>query len=92
MEEKIEVELLNEFYAELTELIGFENVYKIYETYRGLSYTFPMRLYDPKKVAAKIVTRYNGKNASELAREYGYSMRWVLEVLRKERAQKNKGN
>lgn len=37
--------------------------------------TFPMRLYDPKKVATKVVSEYNGKNASELARKYGYSLR-----------------
>ena len=64
----------------------YEN-YQVY-TYRGLSYTFPMRLYDPKKVAQKIVSEYDGKNASELARKYGYSLRWVLEALRKARQAK----
>lgn len=90
MTDEVDKELLNEFYQELADLIGLENAYKLHETYRGLSYTFPMRLYDPKKVAQKIVAEYNGENASELARHYGYSMRWVLEVLRKERERKHK--
>ena len=85
---QIEPELLNEFYQELADLIGLENAYKLYDTYQGLSYTFPMRLYDPKKVAQKIVSEYDGKNASELARKYGYSLRWVLEALRKARQAK----
>ncbi|AWZ38711.1 MULTISPECIES: Mor transcription activator family protein [Ligilactobacillus] len=90
MTDEVDKELLNEFYQELADLIGLENAYKLHETYRGLSYTFPMRLYDPKKVAQKIVAEYNGENASELARRYGYSMRWVLEVLRKEREKRHK--
>ena len=48
MTDEVDKELLNEFYQELADLIGLENAYKLHETYRGLSYTFPMRLYDPK--------------------------------------------
>ena len=37
---------LNEIYAELSDLIGYENTIKVYEQYKGQQINFPVNLYD----------------------------------------------
>ena len=45
---------LNEIYAELSDLIGYENTIKVYEQYKGQQINFPVNLYDKTAVKEMI--------------------------------------
>jgi len=79
------VDLLQESYAQLYELVGEELTEKIYEMYRGRQISFPMRLYNRDKVAAQIVEEYDGHNLAELTKKYEYSQRWIRQIIQKHR-------
>ena len=73
---------LNEIYAELSDLIGYENTIKVYEQYKGQQINFPVNLYDKTAVKEMIKEQYNGQNAKELARQYNYPERWVRMIVK----------
>ncbi|MCF6161797.1 Mor transcription activator family protein [Furfurilactobacillus milii] len=75
-------ELLQESYAQLNEVLGTEQMMKVFEIYRGRQISFPMRLYDRKKVAKKIIAEYNGHNLVQLTHKYDYSQRWIRQIIR----------
>ncbi|WP_204120526.1 Mor transcription activator family protein [Levilactobacillus sp. 244-2] len=79
------VDLLQESYAQLYELVGEELTEKIYEMYRGRQISFPMRLYNRDKVAEQIVEEYDGHNLDELTKKYEYSQRWIRQIIQKHR-------
>ena len=76
---------LNEIYAELSDLIGYENAIKVYEQYKGQQINFPGNLYDKTAVKEMIKEQYNGKNAKELARQYNYPERWVRMIVKQKK-------
>lgn len=86
---KMRVDLLQETYAQLVELVGEELTEKIYQLYRGQQVSFPMRLYNRDKVAKQVLLEYNGHNIAELTRKYDYSQRWVRQMIQEG---KNKAN
>ncbi|NLR31010.1 Mor transcription activator family protein [Levilactobacillus tujiorum] len=81
------VDLLQESYAQLYELLGEELTEKVYEMYRGRQISFPMRLYNRDKVAEQIVNEYDGHNLAQLTKEYDYSQRWIRQIIQKHREQ-----
>ena len=54
----------------------------IHQTYKGLQVTFPKRLYSKDYVKEKVKQEYNGKNLKELSRRYGYSERWIRQMIK----------
>lgn len=68
---------LNDVYIELCELLGFENMCKLYEQYNGFQISFPTRLYNKEFVREVVRKEYNGTNTRELARRFKYSERWI---------------
>ncbi|RRK09585.1 hypothetical protein D1831_11965 [Lactiplantibacillus garii] len=87
MANQIDVDALHPFYQGIHELVGSDAMLKIFNAYRGMQLTIPTHLYDRQKAAQRVLARYDGHNAQDLAREYGYSQRWVIKVVRT--AQKN---
>ncbi|KRL93776.1 Mor transcription activator family protein [Levilactobacillus hammesii] len=85
---KVQADLLQDSYAQLYEVVGEELMLKIFELYRGQQISFPMRLYNRHKVAARIVTEYNGHNMPALTRKYDYSQRWVRQMIQQARENK----
>lgn len=83
------VDLLQESYAQLYELLGEDLTAKIYDMYRGRQISFPMRLYNRDKVAEQIVEEYDGHNLAQLTREYEYSQRWIRQIIQKNREQED---
>lgn len=81
MAEEIDVTALHQFYHGLSELVGVEDMVKIYQQYKGMQITIPTHLYDRKLAAQKVVNDYNGHNQQVLARKYGYSQKWVQRIL-----------
>ena len=73
---------LNGIYAELSELIGYENAIKIYEQYKGQQVNFPVSFYDKAALKEVIKEQYTGDNTKELARQFNYSERWVRIIVK----------
>ncbi|QCZ46810.1 Mor transcription activator family protein [Levilactobacillus brevis] len=81
MDDKVDVSSLHYFYRGLSELVGVESMLVIYRQYRGMQMTIPTHLYDRKLAASRVLSEYNGTNQQELARKYGYSQKWVQQVI-----------
>lgn len=82
MKEQIDIKALHPFYQRLNELVGTDAMLKIFQAYRGMQLTVPTHLYDRQRAAQQVIAKYNGRNTQALARQYGYSQRWVVKVIR----------
>ncbi|VEI31221.1 Uncharacterized conserved protein [Listeria grayi] len=87
-EPKVHEDCLAELYKELSELIGLESMLKLYVVLKGQQINFPTRLYAGEKVRAKIYQTYDGESSHKLAREYGYSSRWMQQIVKEYREEK----
>ncbi|MCR4610607.1 MAG: Mor transcription activator family protein [Lachnospiraceae bacterium] len=72
----------NQIYNELRDLIGEENMYKVYENFKGMQVSFPSRLYTKEYMEQQIKERYNGHNGKELAREFGYTVKYFNQLIK----------
>lgn len=75
---------LNGIYEELSQLFGIDMTIKIYEHFKGQQICFPVRLFSQSFVISEIARCYDGTNINALARKFGYSERWVREMLKKQ--------
>ena len=80
--ENLRQENLNGVYAELASLIGLESMLQVYLQFKGQQVTFPVKLFSKEYTTQQIQAEFNGGNIKELAKKYGYSERWVRELLR----------
>jgi|GEM_PF-296744 len=88
---KIESHCLNGEYQKLCNLLGYEAVEKLYLHYYGGYLNLPKKLFVDDFVHSYIVRCYrNGRDAKEMAREYGYTYSWVMKLVRRARVN-NKG-
>ena len=87
----IKCEYLNGAYSELANLLGIEAVLKIHSAYRGQQITFPVQLFSKEFLKKQIVDEYYGYNIKQLATKYGYSEKWVRQIL-KEHIDKQKSD
>lgn len=78
----IGTEAYNEIYKEIAELIGKENTVKLYRLLKGQQISFPVRLYSKDYVKKRVICEYDGSNSKFLARRYGYSERWIRELIK----------
>lgn len=74
---------LNGVYEELAQVIGVDKALQVYELYKGQQISFPVKLYSRKYIKEKIISEYTGANEKLLASKYGYSERWIREILRR---------
>lgn len=84
----LEEKALNAVYRELTELVGYENMQKIYVEFRGQQITFPVEMYSREYIHKMIRKEYNGKNVNELAQKYGYNERSIRRIINSADSQK----
>lgn len=77
-------------YADLAKVISEDDVNIIYEYFRGQQITFPMHLYTVDYVAKIATESEEPVNVKNLAREYGYSERHILRIIRQLSEQKEK--
>lgn len=68
---------LHGVYKELAEIIGVDAAVAVYNELKGQQVTFPTRLYERNYVIREVNQRYNGSNLKELAKEFGYTERWI---------------
>ena len=79
---KIKGECLNGAYSELASFLGVETVLKIHSKYRGTQMFFPVELFSKEFIISQIISEYNGFNIRELATKYGYTERWIRNILK----------
>ena len=79
---KIKGECLNGAYSELSSVIGIDAVLKIHSKYRGTQMFFPVELFSKEFIISQIINEYNGFNIRELATKYGYTERWIRNILK----------
>lgn len=78
------INTLNGVYETMSELIGFDNVLKLYENFRGSQVNFPTRLFSKEFVLQEALRLYDGTSESinSIAVKYGYSERTIRKLLK----------
>lgn len=81
---ELKMEALHDVYKELAHLVGYENMEKLFEYYRGQQLNFPTRIYDQKYIRDVLREEFDGTNVKALARRLGYSERWIRRLIKEE--------
>ena len=81
MEEK-EADLLNEVYREISTVMGLDSAISIYQMYKGQQITFPVHLFNAKRIQNSIIKEYDGTNLRDLAKKYGYSEKTIRRMIK----------
>ena len=79
---KKEVELYNDIYKEISEIVGLEATLKIYLRFKGQQVSFPVRLYSPHLIQQNVIKEYDGMNIAELAQKYDYSEKTIRRMIK----------
>lgn len=78
-----DINALNEVYREMIDLVGYDNTMILYTHFKGQQITFPIKLFKADCISGVLRKEYDGTNIKKLARTYGYSERWIKELLKK---------
>ncbi|QBO36223.1 hypothetical protein EQG49_07005 [Periweissella cryptocerci] len=83
MDEQVIRQGLNGPYRQIYDAVnGQEELFwELVEEFRGLQVNFPVRIYSAENVAHLILNEYDGTNSISLAQRYGFSKRWVDNVI-----------
>lgn len=74
----------NGIYKEIAEEVSEEVAVIMHEHYKGMQITFPVRLYSAQYVKEKLRTCNGTADYRTLAREYGYSERWLRQMMKED--------
>ena len=80
--ENNETELFNDIYNEIGNVLGMDTALAIYRLYKGQQITFPIHLFNVKKLKINIISEYDGSNIRELAKKYGYSEKTIRRIIK----------
>lgn len=86
MEKKNDVvPVLNGVYEAMSEYIGFDNVEKLHEHFKGSQINFPTKLFSKEFVLQEAIKNYDGtsKSLNKIAVKYSYSERTIRKLLKK---------
>lgn len=75
-------ELLNSVYREISEKMGVDAAFELYQIFKGQQICFPVRFYNPARIRRIIVQEYDGKNIRLLATKYDYSEKTIRRIIR----------
>lgn len=75
-------DLFNEVYKEICAEIGVEAAIAMYQMYKGQQITFPVHLFNSKKLQDCIVSEYDGSNIRQLSKKYGYSEKTIRRMIK----------
>ena len=75
---------LNGVYEQMSEIIGFDNVVKLYDNFKGSQINFPTRLFSKEFVLQEAIKAYDGTSESInlIATKYSYSERTIRKLLK----------
>ncbi len=81
---KVDISTLNGVYETMSELIGYDNVLKLYDNFKGCQINFPTRLFSKEFVLKEALKMYDGTSESinSVAVEYGYSERTIRKLIK----------
>jgi len=68
-------------YKEIADEFGIEVARRFHKNFKGLQINFPMRFLKKEYITRQINEEYNGNNLKNLALKYGYSERWIREIV-----------
>jgi Mor family transcriptional regulator len=77
-----EVELYNDIYKEINEIVGLDAMLELYLRFKGQQVTFPVRLYNPELIQKNVIKEYDGTNIPELAQKYNYSEKTIRRMIK----------
>lgn len=77
-----ESDLLNDIYREIGEKLGLDVAIEIYQMFKGQQITFPVHLFNAKRIQKEIIKEYDGSNINSLARKYGYSEKTIRRIIK----------
>ncbi len=81
MKEK-ESDLFNEVYREISANLGIDTAIAIFEMYKGQQITFPVHLFNSKKIEKNIVNEYDGSNIRQLSKKYDYAEKTIRRMIK----------
>ena len=84
-----ENDLYNDIYNEISSAFGIETAEGIFRMYRGQQITFPMHLYNVKKLRKRLMDEFDGTNLKELAVKYDYSEKTLRRILKTQEEETN---
>ena len=76
------VDIYNDIYKEISEMIGVDAMLKIYSHFKGQQVNFPVRLYNPQLIKDAVIKDFNGTNIKELSQKYNYSERTIRRMIK----------
>ncbi len=79
---KLDAELLNNVYREISEATGTDVAIEMYRLFKGQQITFPVRFLNPDCVKQRIIEEYDGSNIALLAKEYDYSEKPIRRIIK----------
>ena len=79
---KKEIDLYNDIYKEISQIVGLEATLKIYLRFKGQQISFPVRLYNPHLIQQNVIKEYDGTNIAELAQKYDYSQKTIRRMIK----------
>lgn len=76
--------MLNDIYETMNELIGFDNVVKLYEHFKGSQVNFPTKLFSKEFVKREAIKAYDGTSRSIniIAVKYSYSEMTIRKLIK----------
>lgn len=77
MTEHINYDVLHPSYKALWDLLGEDDMLKVYDQFRGTQLQLPMKLYDRVKLEKFLNDKSDKKDVRELSNIYGFSPRWI---------------
>lgn len=77
-----ESELLNDVYREISEKLGLDAAIEVYRMFKGQQITFPVHLFNSKRIQKEIIKEYDGSNINMLAKKYGYSEKTIRRIIK----------
>ena len=80
--QKLDSNCFHGAYRDICELLGQKAALALHEHYAGQLVSFPKKLLADSFVHEAIYREYNGTNALELAKKYGYTVSWVRKVVK----------
>lgn len=84
----IECEYLNGVYAEIANLLGVEAALTMHTAFRGQQLNFPVNFFTSDFIREQVLREYDGGNVKQLATKYGYSEKWVRNIINGEKREK----
>ncbi len=78
----LKAEDLTGVYNEIAELINVETAIEMHKHFAGSQVTFPLKLVTLNYTYYQIYNEFDGTNIRALAIKYGYSNRWIKDIIK----------